>query len=107
MCVFCLGNGTLISEALRHYQRLENENQGEKIREKTARKSDKHRRHYQIKECRIRPIIVQQAATHKIKVSPYMSELYSVYYNQNILAYVASFRSNTITSKAMFVYIDR
>ncbi|CAF1046707.1 unnamed protein product [Adineta ricciae] len=61
------GNGTLISEALRHYQRLENENQGEKIREKTARKSDKHRRHYQIKECRIRPIIVQQAITHKIK----------------------------------------
>jgi hypothetical protein len=52
----------LISEALRHYQRLENE--------KSTRKSDKeqHRRHYHIKECKIRPIIVQQAITHKIKV---------------------------------------
>ncbi|UJR36306.1 hypothetical protein I4U23_029034 [Adineta vaga] len=61
------GNGTLISEALRHYQRLENDNQGERIREKTTRKSDKHRRQYQIKECKIRPIIVHQAVTHKIK----------------------------------------
>jgi hypothetical protein len=56
-----IGNGTLISEALRHYQRLENETNGGK--------SDKqHRRHYHIKECKIRPIIVQQAVTHKIKV---------------------------------------
>ncbi|CAF1008117.1 unnamed protein product [Adineta steineri] len=60
-------NGTLISEALRHYQRLENENNGEKLIEKSARKSEKHRRQYQIKECKIRPIIVQQAVTHKIK----------------------------------------
>ena len=61
--LFLLGNTALISEALRHYQRLENE--------KSTRKStsDKQqRRHYHIKECKIRPIIVQQAVTHKIKV---------------------------------------
>ncbi|CAF4678654.1 unnamed protein product [Rotaria sp. Silwood1] len=60
-------NASLISEALRHYQRLENENKQEKFIEKLTNKSDKHRRHYQIKECKIRPIIVQQAVTHKIK----------------------------------------
>ena len=64
MFFFSLGNAALISEALRHYQRLENENH----REKSSRKSDKqHRRHYHIKECKIRPIIVQQAVTHKIR----------------------------------------
>ncbi len=58
----------MISEALRHYQRLENE---EKI---ITKKSDKqHGRHYHIKECQIRPIIVQQAVTHKIKVSEFNS----------------------------------
>ena len=58
-----IGNTALISEALRHYQRLENETNG--------KKSDRqqHRRHYHIKECKIRPIIIQQAVTHRIKVS--------------------------------------
>jgi hypothetical protein len=69
ICFLFLGNAALISEALRHYQRLENENNGERIIEKSARKSEKHRRHYHIKECKIRPIIIQQAVTHKIKVS--------------------------------------
>ncbi len=65
-----LGNASLISEALRHYQRIENENHGERIIEKSTKKSDKqHHRHHHIKECKIRPIIVQQAVTHKIKVS--------------------------------------
>ena len=69
-CFLSLGNASLISEALRHYQRLENETNRERLNEKSARKSEKqHRRHYQIKECQIRPIIVQQAVTHKIKVS--------------------------------------
>lgn len=69
---FVLGNAALISEALRHYQRLENENQEEKII--PTKKSDKQqRRHYHIKECQIRPIIVQQAVTHKIKVSEFNS----------------------------------
>lgn len=66
---FHLGNASLISEALRHYQRLENENHSEKIIEKLAKRSDKNRHHYHIKECKIRPIIVHQAVTHKIKVS--------------------------------------
>ncbi|CAF2117751.1 unnamed protein product [Rotaria magnacalcarata] len=62
-----IGNASLISEALRHYQRLENENNGETNLPKLTRKSDKHRRPYHIRECRIRPIIVQQAVTHKLK----------------------------------------
>lgn len=66
---FVSGNASLISEALRHYQRLENETNRERLVEKSSRKSEKqHRRPYQIKECKIRPIIVQQAVTHKIKV---------------------------------------
>jgi hypothetical protein len=61
-CYFFLGNTALISEALRHYQRLENE-------KSTRKSSDKQqRRHYHLKEYKIRPIIVQQAVTHKIKV---------------------------------------
>ena len=64
-----LGNASLISEALRHYQRLENESNGEAIIEKLTKKPDKNRHHYHIKECKIRPIIVQQAVTHKIRVS--------------------------------------
>lgn len=63
--LFVLGNAALISEALRHYQRLEND---ERLIEKSTRKSEKQRRHYHLKECRIRPILIQQAVTHKIKV---------------------------------------
>lgn len=66
--LFILGNAALISEALRHYQRLENDER--LIDKSTTRKSDKQRRHYHLKECRIRPILIQQAVTHKIKVCP-------------------------------------
>jgi hypothetical protein len=58
-----IGNTALISEALRHYQRLENETNGKK-----SDRQQQHRRHYHVKECKIRPIIIQQAVTHKIKV---------------------------------------
>ena len=61
-----LGNASLISEALRHYQRLENESTRERAIEKSGGKQ--HRRPYHIKESRIRPVIVQQAVTQKIKV---------------------------------------
>jgi len=62
-----LGNASLISEALRHYQRLERQNDGET----STRKLDKqNRRHYQnVKECKFRPLVIEQAVTHKIKVS--------------------------------------
>jgi hypothetical protein len=55
----------LISEALRHYQRLENE----KSTRKSSDKQQQQRHHYHhLKEYKIRPIIVQQAVTHKIRV---------------------------------------
>ncbi|CAF1373512.1 unnamed protein product [Rotaria sordida] len=58
-------NSSLISEALRHYQRLERQNDGEI----STKKLDKqNRRHYQhVKECKFRPIGIQQAVTQKIK----------------------------------------
>jgi hypothetical protein len=56
-----LGNASLISEALRHYQRLERQNDGETS---TIKNSDKqNRRHYQhVKECKF-------SLTQKLKVS--------------------------------------
>ncbi|CAF1134148.1 unnamed protein product [Rotaria sp. Silwood1] len=58
-------NSSLISEALRHYQRLERQNDGEI----STRKLDKqNRRHYQhVKECKFRPIVIEQAVTQKLK----------------------------------------
>ncbi|CAF4579696.1 unnamed protein product, partial [Rotaria sp. Silwood2] len=64
---FCLGNSSLISEALRHYQRLERQND----EETSTRKLDKqNRRHYQhVKECKFRPIVIEQGVTQKIKAT--------------------------------------
>jgi hypothetical protein len=64
---FVLGNASLISEALRHYQRLERHNDGEI----STRELDKqNRRHYQhVKEYKFRPSVIEQAVTHEIKVS--------------------------------------
>ena len=54
-----LGNASLISEALRHYQRLERQNDGET----STKKLDKHNRRHHVKDS------IEQAVTHKIKVS--------------------------------------
>ncbi|CAF1294728.1 unnamed protein product [Adineta steineri] len=58
-------NASLISEALRHYQRLERQNDGET----STKKLDKqNRRHYQhVNECKFRPVVIENAVTHKIK----------------------------------------
>ncbi|UJR09777.1 hypothetical protein I4U23_014004 [Adineta vaga] len=58
-------NASLISEALRHYQRLERQNDGET----STRKLDKqNRRHYQhVNECKFRPLVIEHAVTHKIQ----------------------------------------
>ncbi|CAF5013852.1 unnamed protein product, partial [Rotaria socialis] len=60
-------NASLISEALRHYQRLERQND----EEISTRKLDKqNRRNYQhVKECKFQPIAIEQAVPQKIKVS--------------------------------------
>ena len=65
---YFLGNASLISEALRHYQRLEHQNGGG---ETSTKKLDKqHRRHYQhVNECKFRPLVIEHAVTHKIQVS--------------------------------------
>ena len=66
---FFQGNASLISEALRHYQRVENEHlRGEKKHRKKSDQQQTSRRHYHIKECKIRPIVIHQAVTQKIKV---------------------------------------
>ncbi|CAF1128972.1 unnamed protein product [Rotaria magnacalcarata] len=58
-------NASLISEALRHYQRLERQND----EEVSTRKLDKqNRRNYQhVKECKFQPIVIEQTVPQKIK----------------------------------------